>query len=315
MVGQAFQPDLAVTIETARKHTMRWLVATALGTVLTVCLCGCRSCDKVESELHARESDVRELREQLDRSEFHNHSLLRELCALRGMPGPAGVVEVPSEPWPVRSIALGRQTGGRAGDTCPADDALQVLVEPRDAECQAIKAPGTLLVEAQEVTPEGLKRSLSAWQVSPQELRCRWQNGLITTGYSLTFPWKVWPSTEKIRVIARFQLLDGRIFEADKDVTIRILPESTRKSLPPPGATMETTPPPTAIPFLPTRPIPVPSAPPEKPAPGKVLPPPLPSPTLPPPTPVETEGPQLLRGQTGPIKAELLRPIPLSPDP
>src|SRR5262245_22029644 len=152
---------------------MRWLAALCLGAALAVCLSGCRSCDKVESDLRARESDVRELHEQLDRSEFHNQSLLRELCAIRGLPGPTGLVERPSEPWPVRSLALGRQTGGQASETVPADDALRVLVEPRDCEGQAIKAPGMLTVEAQEVTPEGLKRSLSAWQAAPAELRCK----------------------------------------------------------------------------------------------------------------------------------------------
>ena len=45
-------------------------------------------------------------------------------------------------------------------------------------------------------------------------------------------PWKVWPSTEKLRVIAQFSLADGRFFEADKDVTIRLAPKAYRKVVP-----------------------------------------------------------------------------------
>jgi hypothetical protein len=293
---------------------MRWWAAYSLGAALTLCLCGCRSCDKVESELRARESDLQELHEQLDRSEFHNHALTRELLALRGLPGPHGVVEAPSEPYPVRSIVLGRRTGGRASETLPGDDALGVQVEPRDPEGSAIKAPGTLIVEAQEVTIEGLKRPLSTWQVLPHELRNKWQSGLFTTGYVLTLPWKVWPSTDKMRIIARFQLLDGRVFEADKDVTIRVLPENLRKTLPPPAPPIDVYPPPTGpVPFLPGTPAPPPTG---------ILPSPLPpatplppGSTLPAPTPVETEGPRLMRGQGGPMKMQLLRPIPMPLEP
>jgi hypothetical protein len=275
---------------------MRWPVALSLGAALALSVCGCRSsCSKVEAELRAREDDVRELHERLDQAQFHNQALMRELCAMRGMPGPHGVVEAPSEPYPVRSLALGRQTGGRASETLPGDDALRVLVEPRDPEGSAIKAPGTLTVEALEVTREGLKRPLSTWQVPPQELRHKWQNGLITTGYVLTLPWQAWPTTNKVRVIARFQLLDGRVFEADKDVSIRVLPENQRKTLSPPAPRPAPAPPASVLP-----------------EPGPVDPP-SPSP-LPPPRPVEGDGPVLMRGEEGHIKVEMMRPVPLPPE-
>jgi hypothetical protein len=297
---------------------MRWLAATSLCSALLLSLNGCRSCSPVEAELRARESDVRELHERLDRAEFHNQSLMRELCALRGLPGPSGAIEPPSEPFPVRCLALGRQTGGLPSDTLPADEGLRVQVEPRDPEGQAIKAPGTLIVEAQEITPEGLKRSLSAWQVPPQILRTRWISGLITTGYSVCLPWKVWPGTERIRVIARFQMLDGRVFEADKDVTIRILPENKRKSLPLPAPATETPLPPAPIPFTPPPSPPEPEKPPpDSPEPKSILPAPLPQAPLPPPMPVEPDGPKLLQGRptdAGPIKVEMLRPTPLQPE-
>jgi hypothetical protein len=285
---------------------MRWSVALAVGTALTLCLSGCRHCDKVEAELRARESDVQVLREQLDRAEFSNHSLLRELCALRGMPGPSGVIEAPTPPYPVRTLVLGRQTGGRPSDILPADDALCVLVEPRDCDGQALKAPGALFVEAHEVTVEGLKKPLSTWEVPPQALSGTWQNGLLTTGYLITLPWKVWPATEKVRIIARFQMLDGRIFEADKDVAIRILPEQQRKQFPPPGAAIVPAPQTTPIPFQPKEVEPRP-----------VLPAPLPpAEVLPPPTPVPEEGPKLMHGrQSARSKVELLRPVPLPPEP
>jgi len=210
---------------------MRWPAALLFGMALVALGSGCRSCDPVESELRAREQDVRELREELERSQLYNQALQQELGAVRGEPCTPDAKPVAA--YPVRSVALGRQTGGRPSDHGPGDDALQVLLEPRDPEGQAIKAPGSLVVQAIEVNPQGLKTPLSAWEIPPDQLRRAWRSGLFTNGYSLTLPWKVYPSTEKLRVVAQFRTADGRLFEADKDITVRLTPEAQRKPLPP----------------------------------------------------------------------------------
>ncbi|MFO0930685.1 MAG: hypothetical protein U0736_27255, partial [Gemmataceae bacterium] len=67
---------------------MRRSVTLCLGAALLAGMAGCRSCDKVEAELRAREEDVRTLRDDLDRSEFHNQLLSRELQSVRGIPLP-----------------------------------------------------------------------------------------------------------------------------------------------------------------------------------------------------------------------------------
>jgi hypothetical protein len=252
---------------------MRWAVTLPLGVALVACALGCRSnCDQVEAELRARENDVHVLRAELSKAEFYNHAMQREVFALRGLPGHDGIVHKPTEPYPVRSIVLGRQTGGHPSDH-GGDDALQVMVEPRDPEDHAIKAPGALYVEALEVSTEGLKHSLSAWEVPPEQLRTSWQQGLFTTGYLVCLPWKNWPSTEKLRVVARLKLLDGRVFEADKDVTIRVAPGHQRRTPAEPPPSITPAPAPTQ---------PAPSPPPSSTAP-QVLPPPMPvAPQLPP---------------------------------
>lgn len=207
---------------------MRWPQALGLSVFLLAGVAGCRNkCGLVENQLRAREDDVHFLRDELDRSECMNQALTRELAARQGLPGPCGVVERPTEPYPVKAIRLGRGTSGKIAD-CGGDEALTVQVEPVDCDGQTIKAPGGLYVEAIEVTKEGLKRPLSAWEVPPDELRRKYQSGLFTSGYVVTFPWKVAPTTEKLRVLARFKMLDGRVFEADKDITIRLLPEGKR---------------------------------------------------------------------------------------
>lgn len=220
---------------------MRCLVACCFGLTLLGSVGGCRSCDRVESELRGRETEVRELREELDRTSIYNQTLQQELQSLRGELG-HGPDGQPPAAYPVQSVVLGRQTGGRNNSGCPGDDALQVQIEPKDPQGQSIKAPGQLLVLVQEITSEGIKRPLSSWAIPPEQMRRSWRTGLITTGYVVNLPWKVWPSTEKLRVTAQFQLADGRVFEADRNISVRLTPVNQRpvvvpdaKTAPPTG--------------------------------------------------------------------------------
>ena len=298
---------------------MRWSVALCLLAILAVCATGCRNSDKVESELRAREQDVSTLRDELDRLEGTNQLLHRELAAVHGLPGPTGVVEKPSEPYPVRALVVGRQTAGRYRETCGGDDGLIVILEPRDCDNQAIKAPGAVTVAAWELPDEGPKRLLAVWEVSPDELRRSWQNGLFTTGYRLVLGFRTWPSTEKLRVAARFRMINGRMFEGDRDITIRLPPANLRRTPPvpvPPPVPAPTPAPGRTLPApIPERPVPQvlppPKVEPAKPGKGKkeVPPPPDPPPSKLPP-PKESEGPILIRGQKQP-PVRLLRPLPL----
>jgi hypothetical protein len=282
---------------------MRCLMACCLGLSLMVAASGCRSCDCVESELRARENDVRVLREELDRCGVYNQTLQQEVQALRGQLG-VPLHGPPPAAYPVQALTLGRQTGGRSNDIVPGDDALQVQVEPRDPDGQVIKAPGQVLILAQEITPEGIKRPLSSWMIPPEAVRKSWVNGLLTTGYLLNLPWKIWPTNEKMRVTAQFQLADGRVFEADRDVTVRLVPINQRPAPVPPKTSPEKEE--RAAPPLPPK--------------GDNGPMLLPAPRLiepakpdTPPPPDEVPGPFLgtARSAQEPPAAEILRPVPL----
>lgn len=294
---------------------MRCLVASSIGLALLVAVGGCRNCAKVERELRGREGEVRELKDELDRCAIYNQTMEAELRSLRGELGlpPAGG---PVGAYPVQTLALGRQTGGRSNDSCPGDDSLQVQIEPRDPDNQAIKAPGTALIQVQEVTKEGLKRPLSQWEIPPDQMRRSWKNGLLTTGYVLNLPWKVWPTTEKLHVSALFQLPDGRTFGADKDVTVRLTPANRRPTTPAPCTTTPTTPTPTPSddggPSL----LPPPRVEPGKPGTKKgEFVPPTPSPVPPADLARPMALPPSLWQQVDPPPpappAEILRPIPL----
>jgi hypothetical protein len=207
--------------------------------VLTVCS-GCSNRNElIESELRKREDELRQARGELCQTQLMNDALQRELAHIQQ--GPAGPVppEQIHESSAVKDIALGRGTGGYNDDICvPGDQALQVVLQPRDCDGHTIKAPGTLRVTALQYGTDGVKTPLSTWDVLPDHLRPTWKAGLWSSGYYVILPWKTPPTLEKMRVVAQFVLLDGRVFEADKEVTVRLPPAGKTKppdeSLPPP---------------------------------------------------------------------------------
>src|SRR4051812_42173037 len=158
---------------------MRPSVALLIG--LALAAAGCHNCDKVESELRAKDADLRGLRAELDYCVATSQAMQLELRTLRGEPvTPEQVAEKAADLYPVKSLTLGRGTGGRDEDGCPGDEALQVNLEPRDGGGQVVRVPGSALIHAVEITPEGIKRPLSTWEVTQDQLRRSWRGGLLS---------------------------------------------------------------------------------------------------------------------------------------
>jgi len=229
------QPTSAATGHNHAAPTPRSFAWSLLALALLPAAGGCRSsCEHVEAELRRRETELHETRDELERAQAINETLQRELCALRQTPSPpptslSGKAPVPSSHvvaplGTIKDIALSRQTGGLDEDRLPGDEALQVVVEPRDYDGHALKVHGQLQVTALEILPEGVKKPLSTWEVSDDQLRRSWKTGLFGSGFYVVLPWQCPPSATKLRVIVRFTQADGRLFEADRDVTVRLLP-------------------------------------------------------------------------------------------
>jgi len=209
--------------------------------LLCIFVAGCKSPNhKLESELRSRDNDIDYLKNELYRSKTYNKAMEMELHATRGEVPPGTPYDPLNKVYPLKNITLGRQTGGVDLDGQTGEEALQVIIEPKDAESHVVKVPGSVLIQVIEISTEGLKTPLSTWQVSNDELSKSWRNGLLTTGYALTMQWKLWPNSDKLRVIVHFKLDDGRLFEAEKDFTLKLPPAYLRKA---PSVETQTIPP------------------------------------------------------------------------
>jgi hypothetical protein len=205
---------------------------TSLGLALT--LAGCRHTtnqELLESELRTKEIQYRELLDEHEKAEHHNQAMERELEGLRR--GSKLSSEEAAQIYNVKRIALGRLTAGQDTDKRTGDDALNLVVEPRDGADHIIKAPGTLSVQALEISSQGVKRLLNSWEISSHELARSWKSGLFSSGYVLTLPFKYYPTSENLRVVARLVTPDGRIYEADKDIRVQLVPGAEHLRPPP----------------------------------------------------------------------------------
>ncbi|HMF19500.1 MAG TPA: hypothetical protein VKE98_20000, partial [Gemmataceae bacterium] len=120
-------------------------MAGRLATTFVLCCllfgCGWHNKELLENELRTKEIQYNELRDEHERTEHHNRALERENAALRH--GEAISPEHAAQTFELKRITLGRMTGGLDTDNKAGDDALQVVVEPRDGADHLIKAPGT----------------------------------------------------------------------------------------------------------------------------------------------------------------------------
>lgn len=194
---------------------------------------GCRRSDLVEQELRARDVQYREALQELMRSEATVDNLRRENDVLRAGSGLSP--ELAAANFSVRKLVIGRGTAGVDNDRIPGDEVLTVWIEPRDADDHTMKAPGYLQIAVLEINSNGSKTLLSTWDIDPERLRCSWKQGLLSIGYEIVLPWQTPPRVENIRVAAKWTLPDGRCFEADKDIKVKLVPGALlRPEGPPP---------------------------------------------------------------------------------
>lgn len=226
MISTSEREGMEAIHSTKQHGRSRWLCALV---VLLPFLHGCRgNCDLVEADLRAKEALLDQLRGELNQRNCNIQALEMEIARLQAQQcARVGSLPTPPPGMIIKQVKLGRLTGGFDDDPLQCgDEGLQVLLEPRDCDDQSVKAPGSLRLEVYEITQQGLKVPLSSWDFPPAELRRTWDTPVFGgPAYRITVPWKSWPATEKLRVVARFTTLDGQQFEADKDVSIRLAPE------------------------------------------------------------------------------------------
>lgn len=201
----------------------RFLRQLALGGAALLALVGCRAnkhYDGIEAELRTRNRELAEAQHALDRAKELNRAYEQSRGVIPGAV-PAPLYYPAAGGCGLREITLGRGTGGVDDDATPGDEYLMVVIVPTDDDKSAVKAPGHVSIAAWESGADGIKHHIGTWELSAEQLRSTWKQGLLSTGYFVPLQWQQCPTQSKVRVAVRLTTPDGKTFEADRDISVR----------------------------------------------------------------------------------------------
>ncbi len=123
----------------------------------------------------------------------------------------------------VQGIKLGRLTGGAAGDTADAPDrGLKIYLTPVDETDEALKATGTVEVDAFDLDLPGDNR-IGHWTFDAATLKSRWHSLGMLRAFVLECPWQKPPQHSKLAVKVTYRDdLTGRVFDQLQEVQVKI---------------------------------------------------------------------------------------------
>lgn len=137
------------------------------------------------------------------------------------LPGPgdsSGLSEGP----PTQLVINKQMTGGLDRDHRGGDEGLTLLVEPRDAAGEMVKATGTISVVAMDPSIEGDGARVARWDFQPDELSRHFRNSSLAKGYQLELPWPgQQPASRDLRLFVRYTTEEGRRITVDAPVAVR----------------------------------------------------------------------------------------------
>ena len=216
------------------------------------CAVGCAGfqTELLESQLRQREDEALLVKGQLHDAQSQLTACRRENGVLRSQLRDAGaqgmLPEQAAALFSVEKIALNRlMTGGIDTDGNPGDDALSVVIEPRDQQGDVLKSPGTIAIELLDLALDPVDRRVGYWTFDLETALKHWQGGLFGTGYQFKLPWqRGYPRHANLTLHARLLTPDGRAFRATETITVRLVAGTLPEGL---GTRPTASPPPTGV--------------------------------------------------------------------
>ncbi|MGB7156918.1 MAG: hypothetical protein WBD40_02560 [Tepidisphaeraceae bacterium] len=193
------------------------VVAVAL---IATALAGCRSPSKANIELRKQNAALRDDVASLKLAHEDDLAAIKQLES-RATTVPVLPHERLSTLFTAHGLKLGKLTGGWDADReTPGDEGLQIFVVPTDQDGDELKAAGSFVVEAFDLTKSGETR-LGRWEVSSEQAAKKWLGNALQYGYIIELPWQEAPTGDEVTVRVTFtDELTGRAFDAQRVVQI-----------------------------------------------------------------------------------------------
>ncbi len=123
----------------------------------------------------------------------------------------------------VKTIRLGRFTGGVDTDKKTGDDAIKVFLKPIDQQGHVIKAAGEVKIQLFDLAAEPADNLIAQYNWDAEGISKQWYSGFGVSHYSFICPWKsTAPQHDEITVRVEFtEYLTGNKFDQQKVCTIK----------------------------------------------------------------------------------------------
>lgn len=213
-------------------YSARLLVVLALSPLL---LTGCRAFSSrspelsaAEDELRSQESvivklqrDVSSLQSELVASQREISSLRKSATAGSDIAQTSFLSEQAHSTFRISKVEISSfMSGGMDRDETPGDEVLSVLLSPRDATGQILRADGTIEMTIYDLSKPGDQQLLGTWTFDEDLARKQWHSGLIGKGFHLNIKWRTPPSSDEVLVHCRFTTVDNRSFDTKTSLTV-----------------------------------------------------------------------------------------------
>lgn len=129
----------------------------------------------------------------------------------------------------VTQITLNRMmTGGHNVDGHLGDEGLIVVVEPRNAAGQVVRARGKLSLVVLDPAERGDAARVARWDFAAGETAARFREGVFGKGLKFELRWPNRPPEHRdLRLFVRLTTEDDRTFEADKTLRVELAGRQT----------------------------------------------------------------------------------------
>ncbi|HUE71844.1 MAG TPA: hypothetical protein VMP01_13240 [Pirellulaceae bacterium] len=135
-------------------------------------------------------------------------------------------------------------TGGIDRDHRPGDDGLSLLLEPRNAAGQFVPQEGNVSIVLLDPAKSGDAARVARWNFDAAETKEAIRDDGDARGIHLEMPWPSRaPENSQLKLFVRYEGADGRKFQAEREVFIKLAREYSERWTPRPPQRQRRNPP------------------------------------------------------------------------
>lgn len=194
--------------------------------VVATATLSCRTPSKANIGLRKQNASLREEVALLKSAQQSDRAAIRRLEA-SATTVPVLPHERVSRLFTAHDLKLGRLTGGWDGNVSqPGDEGLQIYTVPTDQAGDEIKAAGSFVVEAFDLS-KGDEVRLGRWEIPTEEASKKWLGNALQYGYIFELPWQTVPTGDEVTIRTTFtDELTGRAFTTQRVVKVVLPPQA-----------------------------------------------------------------------------------------